>query len=180
MTDGCVKTVSLAIFVLMSCAHNGPESATPEPALVAGDPGPYRLELNLHSVEGEVAMSSYGGRLVLLVLSIPACEACERVKPRVKRLAERLEAESISVSFVSILLERPEDRNMSESGRPVRWGDPRLRAGETALGVIDTVPVTWLLSRSGVPLIRYEGADTGLVARLEEDLRGYLRVETNF
>ena len=81
---------------------------------------------------------------------------------------------------MTAFLERPDGHDVDEASEEARWGDPRLAAGETKLGVIDTVPLTWLLSRDGVPLMRYEGAERTVVTQLEEDLRGYLRVEADF
>ena len=60
------------------------------------------------------------------------------------------------------------------------WAGPSLAEGASRLGLVDTVPLTWLLSRQGVPLFRYEGGGEGVVARVEKDLRDYLRVEGRF
>jgi thiol-disulfide isomerase/thioredoxin len=180
MTDVLVKALSLVMFILISCAHSAPLPSVTTQETLPGEPKPYGLDLNLQSAQGERALSSYSGRLVLLLISTPHCEACDELKPQIKGLAKRLESESLPVSFVTAFLERPAELDVDEASEQVRWGDPRLAAGETKLGVIDTVPLTWLLSRDGVPLMRYEGAERTVVTQLEEDLRGYLRVEADF
>ncbi len=180
MSDALVPALGLATCILMSCAHVAPESRVSAPTRPQQEVSPYGLDLTLQDGQSEVALSSFAGRLVLLLISTPGCEACDRLKPGVKALATRLQSESVPVSFVSALLERPPEPALDSSERTVRWAEPRLAAGSTKLGVIDAVPLTWLLSRTGVPLLRYEGAADDVLGRLEEDLRGYLRVESEF
>ena len=168
------------MFILLSCAHSAPQRSVATAETAPKQATPYALDLKLQSPHSELALSSFAGRLVLLLISTPGCEACDRLKPGVEGLAERLQSEAISVSFVTAFLERPQDLGSEDSGGGARWADPRLAAGETKLGSIDAVPLTWLLSRDGVPLLRYEGAGDEVVRHLEEDLRGYLRVESDF
>jgi thiol-disulfide isomerase/thioredoxin len=180
MTDALVKAIGLAMFILLSCAHGTPLRSVATTDTTREQAPPYALDLKLQSPHSELALSSFAGRLVLLLISTPGCEACDRLKPGVEGLAERLRSEAFSVSFVTAFLERPSDLESEDSGEGARWADPRLAAGETKLGIIDAVPLTWVLSRHGVPLLRYEGAGDDVVRHLEEDLRGYLRVESKF
>ena len=138
------------------------------------------MDLKLQDAEAAFEMSSFSGRLVLLMVSLPSCEACAHLEPQLKNLAARLEKESLNVSYLTVLLERPDSEDSVQHGGEAPWAEPKLNAGQTKLGVIDTVPVTWVLSRSGVPILRYEGSGDEVVVQLEEDLRGYLKVKRSF
>ena len=180
MSRGIASASVLAMLILSSCAHREASSPTARPGDAPEAPQAYGLDLTLLDDNGELKMSSFAGRLVLLMVSIPGCEACAHLEPQVKELAVRLQGESVALSLVTILLERPPSDDVGGHGQGLRWADPRLVAGETKLGLVDTVPLMWLLSRSGVPLFRYVGSQDEVVALLEEDLRGYLKVETSF
>ena len=177
MSRGLVRAATLMILSMASCAH-GPESTLARPADGASEA--YGLDLTLMDTSGERDLASLKGRLVLLMISLDSCEACAGLEPKLKAFAAELEAESVPLTYMTVLLEPPSSDAPGPHERGAPWGDPRLAAGETRLGVIDTVPVTWLISRSGVPVLRYEGSGSDVIARLREDVGGYLRVESSF
>ena len=177
MSRGLVRAATLMILGMTSCAH-GPE---PSLAVPADDVNvAYGLDLNLIDASGERELASLKGRLVLMMVSLASCEACAGLEPKLKAFAAELEAESVPLTYMTVLLEPPSPDNPEAHEKAAPWGDPRLAAGDTRLGVIDTVPVTWLISRSGVPVLRYEGSGSDVIARLRADVQGYLRVESSF
>ena len=177
MSRGLVRAATLMILSMASCAH-GPEPSLAVPA--DGVNEAYGLDLNLIDASGERELASLKGRLVLMMVSLASCEACAGLEPKLKAFAAELEAASIPLTYMTVLLEPPSPDNPEPHEKAAPWGDPRLAAGDTRLGVIDTVPVTWLISRSGVPVLRYAGSGSDVIARLRADVQGYLRVESSF
>ena len=177
MSRGLVRAATLMILSLASCAH-GPDSSIARPADGASEG--YGLDLNLIDASGERELASLKGRLVLMMVSLASCEACAGLEPKLKAFAAELEAESVPLTYMTVLLEPPSPDDPQPHEKAAPWGDPRLAAGDTRLGIINAVPVTWLISRTGVPVLRYEGSGSDVVARLREDVQGYLRVESSF
>ena len=183
MSKLLVAALLLASLGLPACAHGerpAVRSAAKRAQVERDTQAPYGLELTLLDGQSEVQLATYAGRLVLLMISLPDCEACSDLQPKLEALARELQGESIELAFLTILLEPPSAESPRSPNKAVRWGDPRLASGETRLGEMDAVPLTWLVSRTGVPLLRYEGMGDETVALLREDIRGYLRVEGSF
>jgi len=169
-----LRVVSLLSVIVChaACAGVAPVSSGDAPDL---QPAPYGTQLDLRTGAGEPApLGELRGSLVLLVVSRPGCRPCEVLTPKVVTLARQLTDDGHAVISRRVWLERPA---YVEGEAKAYWAGPRLSNGETRLGEVDRIPVTWLLSREGVPLFRYEGGGDAVLRQIEEDLRGYLRVE---
>jgi peroxiredoxin len=109
------------------------ESKLQRDGLPAGTPAPeFRLPL-LHG--GELSLSEYRGRKVLLVFSDPNCGPCDQLAPRLEQLARR--TAGVQVLMVSKGQERSD----------ARWEANRAKAAEHGLTFPIVLQKQWEVSK---------------------------------
>ena len=142
----------------------------------------YALDLTVRPLDAApYHLARFGGRVLLLTLLTPGCEGCRMLAPELAALARDLRAGGEDVALLGVVVDEAEPealrRVVAEDAPPfdVALGPEELARGETALGPIPQLPVTWVVGRTGVPLYRHKGVR--IVPRLRRALGRYLEAD---
>ena len=141
--------------------------ASADPHELIGQPAPSLRARPLDS-DGEVGLSSYRGRVVLLAFVASWCPACRRISPELEALYETHRAEGLEVIGVS---HEPRDRLRAHVERQPRAFPIFQCTGSTAVRYqADGLPSLFLVDRGGRVRATYQGASDETVARLRRDV----------
>lgn len=197
-TDGAVQLadgVALARWVLgsrwPSKASRGVETLVPtrpvavhllyqtltvdDAGQVARYPDIYALDPAARAASAlRTAMDGTQRRLAVVTFVADWCVACKRMAPELAALVDRQRRSGVDLALLGLAIDGPPRATWPF---PVHGAPADVTAGDSRFGAIDLVPTTWLVSRTGVPLYRYEGAGHEALEALNEDLTGYVAAE---
>lgn len=156
--------------------------AAPAPVLPSDEQAPYTLDVTVVSADGsQLSLKRHAGRILVATFVAGWCVRCTDLAGPLARVVDAANARGGKVDLVGIAFEEGGAEAASayiDKAKPpydVVAGGEMILAGETPFGMVERLPTTWIIGRTGVPLYRYEGAD--IAPALAEDLARYLSAE---
>ena len=152
----------------------------------------YGLDFEAYDTDGRsVDLAQNRGRLILLTFVADWCKPCHDLAPGLVRVVHGFAERGESLQLLGVLWERRDpakgdERLLHPGGQVEGFPFPVVRVpygvseGESVLGDLPGLPITWLVGRTGVPLYRYRGGDPAVLSAIADDLARYLGVERRF
>ncbi len=148
-------------------------------------PAAYQLGVTVTPLEGApFSLERYRGRMLVVTFTAAWCSVCRQLAPELAGLVQALRDRGEDVALLGLAL----DEGGLDAARaahaahpppfPLALPPPEVAQGASALGLVDKLPTTWIIGRTGVPLYRYEGG--GVTPQMARDLARYLGVEKRF